>query len=58
MAVHLAVAGDVFDVCIWCLSVCFPFSHDISWVRSGTELSQFLRTFLLIFVPFFFALLG
>ena len=23
--------------------LCCPFSHEMSWVRSGTELSQFLR---------------
>ena len=26
-----------------------PFSHEMSWVRSGNELSQFLRIFLPIF---------
>ena len=39
MTVHLAVAGDVFiDVSLWC-----PFSHEMSWMRYVTELSQFLR---------------
>ena len=28
-------------------SLCCPFSHEISWMRSGTELSQFLRICLL-----------
>ena len=23
-----------------------PFSHEMSWIRSGTELSQFLRIFI------------
>ena len=41
MAVHLAVTGDVFDgVC----AVLFP--HEMSVMRSGTELSQFLSVFL------------
>ena len=43
MAVHLAVAGDVFGGISFC-SVLFP-SHEMSWVRSGTELSPFLRIF-------------
>ena len=42
IAVHLAVAGDVFDgVFLWC-----PFSREMSWMRSGTLLSKFLRVFL------------
>ena len=40
-AVHLAVAGDVFDSVLLC-AVFFP---EISWMRSWTELSQFLRIF-------------
>ena len=41
MAVHLTVAGDVFDgLGLWC-----PFSHELSWMRSETELSQFRRIF-------------
>ena len=32
IAVHLAVAGDVFDG----VFLCCPFSHEISWMRSGT----------------------
>ena len=28
------------------VSFCAVFSHEMSWVRSGTELSQFLRVFL------------
>ena len=41
-AVHLAVAGGVFDG----VFLCCPFSHEMSWMRSGTYLSQFLRGFL------------
>ena len=41
-SVHLAVVGGVFD---GVLSCCL-FSHEMSWMRSGTELSQFLRVFL------------
>ena len=44
MAVQLAVAGDVFDGVLFCVVL---FSHEMSWMRSGAELSQFLR----IFVP-------
>ena len=43
MAVHLAVAGDVFDGILFCAVI---FSHKMSWMRSGTELSHFLRIFL------------
>ena len=32
IAVHLAVAGDVFDG----LFLCCPFPHEMSWMRSGT----------------------
>ena len=32
---HLAVAGGVFDG----VFLCCPFSHEVSWMRSGTELS-------------------
>ena len=39
MVVHLAVAGDVSDG----VFLCCPF---LSWMRSGTVLSQFLRIFL------------
>ena len=42
IAVHLAVVGDVFDG----VFLCCPFSHEMSSMRSGTELSQFLRVFL------------
>ena len=42
MAVHLANAGDVFDG----VFLYHPFSHEMSWMRSGTELSQCLRIFL------------
>ena len=32
IAVHLAVAGDVYDgASLWC-----PFSHEMSWMRSWT----------------------
>ena len=42
IVVHLAVAWDVYDgVFLSC-----PFSHEMSWVRSCTLLSQFLRGFL------------
>ena len=41
MAVHLAVASDVFGS----VFLCCPFSHEMSWMRSGTELSRFLRIF-------------
>ena len=40
MVVHLAVAGDVFDGVLFCAVL---FSQEMSWIRSGTELSQFLR---------------
>ena len=26
--------------------LCCPFSHEMPWMRSGTELSQFLRVFI------------
>ena len=42
MAVHLAVAGDVFGGDLFCV---FFFFQKMSWMRSGTELSQFLRIF-------------
>ena len=32
IAVLLAVAGDVFNG----VSLCCPFSHEMSWMRSGT----------------------
>ena len=37
----LAVAGGVLKA-----PVCWPFSHEVSWMRSGTLFSQFLRVFL------------
>ena len=43
MAVHLAVAGDVLDGVLFCAVL---FSHEMSWMRSGTELSQSLKMFL------------
>ena len=42
MAVYLDVAGDAFDGVLFC-AVCFPTR---CWMRSGTELSQFLGSFL------------
>ena len=30
----------------WCLILCCPFSSEMSWMESGTELSQFLSIFL------------
>ena len=42
MAVHMAVAGDVFDGVLFC-AVLFP---EMSWMRSGIELSQSLKIFL------------
>ena len=41
-AVHMAVAGGVYDG----VFLCCPFSHEMSWMRSWTKLSQFLRVFL------------
>ena len=38
MAVHLALASDVFDGVLF-------FVLSFSWMRSGTELNQFLRIF-------------
>ena len=38
----LSLMGDVFDGVIFVLS----FSHEMSWMRYVTELSQFLRVFL------------
>ena len=40
MAVHLSLV--MFLVVSF---LCCPFSHEMSWMRSGTELSQFLRNF-------------
>ena len=48
MVVHLAVAGDVFDAVLFC--AVFFFFHEMSWMRSGTELSQ-LSGVLRIFLP-------
>ena len=43
IAVYLAVlADDAFDS----VFLCWPFSHEMSWMRSVTKLSQFLRGFL------------
>ena len=41
MAVHLVVAGDVFDGVLFC-----AVPLEMSWMRSGTELSNFLSIFL------------
>ena len=43
MAVHPAVAGDVFDDVLFCAPL---FSHEMSWMRSEIELSQFQRILL------------
>ena len=32
IAVHLAVAGDVFG----CVFLCCPLSHEMSWIRAET----------------------
>ena len=42
IAVHLAVAGGVYDG----VFLCYPLSHELSWMGSSTLLSQFLRVFL------------
>ena len=42
MVYILASVDDVFDG----VFLCCPFSHEMSWMRSGTELGQFLRVFL------------
>ena len=36
----MVVAGDVYDGVLFC-AVLFP--HEMSWMRSGIELSQFQR---------------
>ena len=41
MAAHLAVASDVFGG----VFLCCPFSHEMSWMRSGTKMSRFLGIF-------------
>ena len=51
MTVHLAVAGDVF---YGVLIVLFFFSNEMSSMRSGTELSQFLKSFVPILFLFMF----
>ena len=48
IAVHLAVAGDVFGG----VFLCCPFSHGVSCMKPGTLLSQFLRDFLRTLVSF------
>ena len=46
IAVYLAVAVDVFDGILCCAVSPPPPSPEVSWMRSGTELSQFLILFL------------
>ena len=46
MAVYLAVADDVFVGDLFCTVLN---SHEMSWMRSETELIQFLRIFLTTF---------
>ena len=41
--VHLAVADDVYGGVLFLFC---PFSHEMSWMRSGIILNQFLRIFL------------
>ena len=43
MAVHQAVAGDVFGGILFGAVL---FIYEMSWMRSGIELSQFLKIFL------------
>ena len=43
MAVYLAVTGNVFDGVLFCA---VPFFHEMHWMRSGTDLSQFPILFL------------
>ena len=42
MAVHLAVAGDVYDGVLFC-AVLFP--HEMSWMRSANDLPTLLYFF-------------
>ena len=47
MAVHLAVACDVCDSVV----LCYPFSHEMSWMRSWNligSISEGIPTFLFI----------
>ena len=46
MAVQLCIADDVFDGSYFMLL----FSHEMSWMRSGTKLSQVMRIFLPTFM--------
>ena len=41
---NLAIAGDVFDGVLFCAVL---YSHEMSLMRSGIELNQFIRIFLL-----------
>ena len=43
MAVHVAVAVNIFDGVLFCAVLFF---HEMSWMRYGTALSQFLTLFL------------
>ena len=43
IGVHLPVPGDVFHVFLCFL--CCPFANEMSLMRSGTQLSQFLKVF-------------
>ena len=54
MAVHLAVAGDVFDDVLFCAVI---FRQEMSWMRSEVELSLFLRIFLPPFLYIFILVL-
>ena len=47
MAVHLAIAGDVFDDVL----VCAVFFPEMSWMRSGTHLRIFLSTHTMVCPP-------
>ena len=46
---NLAVAGDIFDGVLFCAVF---FSHEMSLMRSWTEVSQFLRLFLPTLITF------
>ena len=40
------------------LSLVMSFSHEMSWMRSGTKLSQFLRVFLPTFIEDIYSVHG
>ena len=54
--INVRLAGDhlygklLFTWLSLLMSLCCPFPHEMSWMRSGTYLSQFLRVFLLTFI--------